>query len=348
MRLYRDHHHAGLSAASAVAIGNFDGVHLGHQALLRQARACAGEGVEHPVAGLPSGSETALVPHAPAVDVAVVTFEPLPRAFFAPAAAPPRLAGPADKLRRLRAHGVDLTWMLRFNGALAGLSAEAFVENVLVRGLAARFVVIGGDFRFGRGREGDLQTLRDLGRRHGFETVAVAAVEQDGLRISSTAIRAALAAGELDRAEAMLGRPYTVTGRVIRGRQLGRELGYPTANLRPWGGSTPLSGVFAVRARTRAGQGSDSASGQDRTPAPGPWRDGVASVGVRPAVGGGEPLIEVHLFDFDGDLYGRQLETRFVERLRGEENFDNLGALVAQMKKDESEARAVLAAAVAE
>jgi riboflavin kinase/FMN adenylyltransferase len=330
MRLYRDHHHAELCAASAVAIGNFDGVHLGHQALLRQARDCA-SATSQAVPGGPGPRD----PEAPAgdgkADVAVVSFEPLPRRFFTPDSAPPRLAGPADKLRRLAAHGVDLTWLLRFNGALAGMSAEAFVERILVRGLRARHVVIGEDFRFGRGREGDLQVMVELGRRHGFETIAVPAVTHDGTRISSTAIRAALAEGDLDRAEAMLGRPYSVTGHVVRGRQLGRDLGYPTANLRPWGGATPLEGVFAVRARTGLGT----------------WRDGVASVGVRPAVGGGEPLIEVHLFDFDGDLYGQRLETRFLERLRGEENFDDLGALVAQMKKDESDARAILAADVA-
>jgi len=307
MRLYRDHHHAGLSAASAVAIGNFDGVHLGHQALLAGARERAKAGGDR--------------------DVALVTFEPLPRAWFDPECAPPRLAGPAEKLRRVRELGVDLTWMLRFNDALAGLSARDFVERMLVRGLNARAVVVGGDFRFGRGREGDLPLLRTLGEALGFETVEVPPVRHEGERVSSTAIRAALRDGDLARARSMLGRPYAVSGRVVRGQRLGRKLGYPTANIRPWGGATPLSGVFAVRSRLAGG----------------PWRDGVASVGVRPAVGGGEPLVEVHLFDFDGDLYGRRLETRFLERLRDEAHFDSLDALVAQMKNDEAQARALLA-----
>ncbi len=332
MRLYRDHHHSGLSAASAVAIGNFDGVHLGHQALLREARrhaATIGDGGgdrRRDEGGNPAGEA------GPVLETALVSFEPLPRAFFAPEHAPPRLTGPAEKLHQVRAHGVDLTWLLRFNGALAALTARAFVERILVEGLGARAVVVGEDFRFGRGREGDLAMLRSLGGEFRFHVEAVPAVTHEGERISSTAIRSALGQGDLARAEAMLGRPYTVTGRVVRGRQLGRDLGYPTANVRPWGGSTPLDGVFAVQARV--GEGA--------------WRDGVASVGTRPAVGGGEPLIEVHLFDFDGDLYGKALETRFVRRLRGERDFPGLEALVEQMKNDESEARSVLAAASAE
>lgn len=321
MRLYRDHQLAGLSPASAVAIGNFDGVHRGHQALLRRAQ----ERAEALSAGPSQGGEGK-------VATALVSFEPLPKAFFAPESAPPRLAGPAEKLRQVRAQGVDLTWLLRFNGALAGLSARDFVEQILVRGLGARAVITGEDFRFGRGREGDLAMLRSFGEQHGFTVDPVSAVRQAEERISSTAIRQALGSGDLARAEAMLGRPYTVTGHVVHGKQLGRELGYPTANLRPWGGATPLHGVFAVQARVGEGD----------------WMDGVASVGVRPAVDGGEPLIEVHLFDFHGDLYGQRLETRFVKRLRGEEDFPGLDALVTQMKIDENEARAVLAEATSE
>lgn len=325
MRVFRDHHHVDLCGASAVAIGNFDGVHLGHQALLDRAKSLA-------AALTDEGADSAVVP----VSTAVVSFEPLPRAFFAPQAAPVRLTGPAQKLRLLRGFGVDTTWLLRFNAALASLSAGDFVERILVRGLGARAVVIGEDFRFGRGREGDLARMRDLGEKHGFVVSPVPAVTVARERISSTAIREALACGDLERAETLLGRPYAVIGHVVRGQQLGRSLGYPTANLRPWGGQAALEGVFAVRARTvdDAGQGA--------------WRDGVASVGVRPAVGGGEPLIEVHLFDRDEDLYGRRLETRFVKRLRGEEDFPDLDALVVQMKLDEREARAVLAAAPAE
>lgn len=313
MRLYRDHHHAGLSDASVVAIGNFDGVHRGHQALLRRS------------------AELAAGVCAPA-RVVLVTFEPLPRAFFDPEGAPPRLSGPAEKLRRVQGQGVDLTWMLRFNGALASMSARAFVESILVRGLAAKAVVIGGDFRFGCGREGDLAMMRAFGDEHGFRTEEVPPVRLDGERISSTAIRDALAEGRLDEAAAMLGRPFSVTGHVVTGQRLGRELGYPTANLRPWGGRFPLTGVFAVRARWEGGA----------------WREGVASVGVRPAVGGGEPLAEVHLFDYSGNLYGKRLEARFIERLRDETHFPSLDALKAQMKNDEARARTILAVRPAE
>jgi riboflavin kinase/FMN adenylyltransferase len=332
--VFRDHHHAGLCGASAVAIGNFDGVHLGHQALLRRAKQLAARIPTKAGANRFDGESEA-------VATAVVSFEPLPRAFFAPEAAPARLSGPAEKLRRLHEHGVDLAWLLRFNAALAGLSAREFVERILVRGLGARAVVIGDDFRFGRGREGDLDLMRTLGGEYGFEVSPVEAVTVAGERISSTAIREALARGELKRAATLLGRPYSVSGHVVRGQQLGRDLGYPTANLRPWGGKAPLEGVFAVRARVVGGDG-------DRGAGKGAWRNGVASVGVRPAVGGGEPLIEVHLFEFEGDLYGRRLETRFVERLRGEADFPDLDALVVQMKNDEREARAVLANAPAE
>ena len=310
MRVYRDHHHTGLSSASVVAIGNFDGVHRGHRALINHAREQA-------------GSER---------EVAVVSFEPLPRAWFDSANAPPRLTGPAQKLRLLREAGVDLAWLLRFNGALAGMSARGFAEQILHRGLHAQVVIVGEDFRFGKGREGDLKMLRDLGGELGFEVSPVGDVTANGQRISSTAIRTAIAEGDFAGAELMLGRPYTVMGHVIRGGQLGRTLGYPTANIRPWQGSTPLHGVYAVR--SRAGQG--------------PWRDGVASVGQRPAVGGGETLLEVHLFDVDADLYGQRLETRFIARLRGEEDFASLDELVRQMNNDAHVARSLLASAAPE
>ncbi len=310
MNLLRDHDHQDLCASSVVAIGNFDGVHRGHQALLSNARTL----------------------QEPGDALALVSFEPLPKAFFTPEQAPARLMGPAQKLRFLRGQGVDLAWLLRFNKALASMEPEAFIERILVRGLRARGVVVGGDFRFGRARQGDLALLRDLGEAFGYETIEVPAVCERGERISSSALRKALAEGHFKRAEAYLGRPYSVEGRVVRGAQLGRRLGYPTANIRPWRGSTPLHGVFAVRARL-----------------PGKaWLDGVASVGVRPAVGGGEPLIEVHLFDFSGDLYGCRLEVRFLSRLRGEEDFPEIDALVRQMKQDEARARTLLARAPGE
>lgn len=324
MRVYRDHHHRDLSAASIVAIGNFDGVHRGHQALLARARERAGDDM----------------------DVAVVSFEPLPRAWFDSANAPPRLTGPAQKLRLLREAGVDLAWLLRFNGALAGMSARGFVEQVLAGGLNARLVIVGEDFRFGKGRQGDLTMLRELGTEFGFDVAPVGDVTDGELRISSTAIRDVLAKGDFERARQLLGRPFSITGHVIRGQQLGRTLGYPTANIRPWKGSIPLQGVYAVRARVVPGDAGQLCS--DEAELAGSWQDGVASVGTRPAVGGGETLLEVHLFDFDGDLYGQRLETRFIARLRGEEDFASLDALVVKMNNDASAARSLLAAATLE
>lgn len=310
MRIHRDPYAAAISPSSVVSIGNFDGLHLGHQALLQRCR-------QH------------LRPHQ---DLAVVTFDPLPRYHFDRASAPPRLTGPGQRLALLARAGVDLTWMMRFNARLAAMPASEFVMQVLVHGLAASHVVVGDDFRFGRGREGTLDLLRSLGERHGFAVDVHAPVVVDGQRVSSTAIRAALAAGDLRQAECWLGRPYSLCGRVVRGRQVGRTLGYPTANVRTADGKCPLSGVFAVRARLRA-PGAD-----------GPWQDGVANLGVRPAVGGGEPLLEVHLFDFHGDLYAQRLETRLIGKLRDERNFDSLEALGAQMKEDEDKARALLRA----
>jgi riboflavin kinase/FMN adenylyltransferase len=304
MRIFRDLEHRELSRSSVVTIGNFDGLHRGHQALLERCRAAAGQGGE----------------------IAVVTFEPSPWTWFNPERPTTRLVGVGHKLELLRAAGVDLVWMMRFNGRLATTPARDFVSGMLVSGLGARQVVIGEDFRFGKGREGDVDMLRMLGRTAGFTVDAVPSVKEAGVRISSTAIREVLAGADLDSVETMLGRRYTMLGRVIRGRQLGRELGYATANVRPPGSNCALAGVFAVRSRVPGG----------------PWRDGVANLGSRPVVGGGEPLLEVHLFDYEGDLYGQKLETCFVRRIREESNFASLEALVEQMQDDEQQARSML------
>lgn len=321
MRIFRDPKAARLSDGSVVTIGNFDGVHRGHQALIERCRERAGE---H--SGQQSGAE---------LEVAVVTFEPLPRFWFDRQSAPPRLTGPAHKLALLASHGVDLAWAMRFNGALASMPAPEFVRRVLVEGLAARHLVLGGDFRFGRRREGGLDLLEDLGRVHGYTVEMLPSVEDGGKRISSTRVRAALAEGRFEDASRLLGRPFSLCGRVVAGQRLGRSLGYPTANLRRPDGKCPVAGVFAVRARVH-GRGPDE-------PGSGTWRDGVANLGVRPAVGGGEPLLEVHLFDFDGDLYGRRLETHFVAKLRDEAHFETLDALKSQMCQDEARAREWLA-----
>jgi riboflavin kinase/FMN adenylyltransferase len=295
----------------AVAIGNFDGVHLGHQALVRAAGECTGA----------SGAR-----------LAVLTFEPHPREYFDPAAAPPRLMRLGEKCAALDALGVERLVVLRFDARLQHLSPEAFVEQALCRGLGARHVVVGEGFRFGCRRLGTVETLATLGARAGFEVVVVPSVTADGVRVSSTRVREALGAGNLAAAARLLGRPYAMSGRVIYGRQLGRRLGYPTANLRLHRRSAPLGGVFAVEVRGIDGRPAASA---------------VASLGTRPTVGGGETLLEVHVFDFDGDLYGRRLSVDFVAKLRDEEKFSSLDLLVAQMHADAARAREILAARAA-
>jgi len=293
---------------SVVTIGNFDGVHRGHQALVARCRERAQNGEQ----------------------VVVVTFEPLPQAFFRPSQAPARLSNVRQKLLALESSGVDLCWMMRFNQALSQLTPLEFVQQVLVNGLAACHVVVGEDFRFGYQRAGNLDLLQAMGRDFGFTVEALATVEADGDRISSTAIRAALSGSDFARAASLLGRPFQMEGRVVRGQQLGRTLGYPTANLRVRAQPCPLQGIFAVRARIDA-EGSS------------PWRPGVCSLGRRPTVGGEELLLEVHLFDFDADLYGRRLQVEFVAKLRDEAHFDDVDSMVVQMKHDEQQARNELA-----
>ncbi|PJJ99166.1 bifunctional riboflavin kinase/FMN adenylyltransferase [Lysobacteraceae bacterium NML91-0213] len=292
---------------SVVCIGAFDGLHLGHRALVRQAVERARDlGVE-PV---------------------VLSFEPLPREFFAAAAPPPRLMLPRAKVEGLRALGVSTVGLLRFNAAMASMDASEFVREVLVRRLAAREVWVGPGFRFGHRRGGDLGLLQRMGAELGFAAAEIAPLLHDGERVSSTAIRQALVDGDFARAAGLLGRPYAIAGRVVRGRQLGRTLGYPTANLR-FGGKVPaLRGIYATRVH-----GIGDA----------PWPS-VSSFGTRPTVDGVEPLLEAHLFDFEGDLYGRRIEVEFVARLRDEEKFPDLDSLVAQMDLDAAKARAALAA----
>jgi len=294
-----------LPGGSVVTIGNFDGLHLGHHALLSQCRELA----------------------SPERKVAVVTFEPLPTAYFSPQKAPARLTTVHGKLAILRSLGVDLTWMMRFDEAFAALSARAFVKQVLVRGLGAEAVVVGHDFHFGRGREGNADTLRALGDEFGFEEYIVPPVVRGGQRVSSSGVRSCLSAGDFAGAARLLGRPFRMDGHVVYGQALGRKLGYPTANLRIRSEPSPLTGVLATWARVDGG----------------PWLPGVSNLGRRPAVGGGDPLLEVHFFDFDEDIYGKRLEVQFVAKLREEEHFDCLEWLVVQMKKDESAAREILA-----
>ncbi len=291
-----------LPGACSVAVGNFDGLHRGHQALLAAARDGAGR----------------LTP-------AMMCFEPLPTSYFHPETPLPRLLNLRDKIRLSRDYGMELMFMLRFNAEFARLSPERFVREVLVQGARAERVVVGEDFRFGSRAGGNVAMLEKLGRRYGFEVERVAAVEEDEERVSSTRIRSALFAGDLALAAELLGRPYTISGRVRRGRALGRSLGFPTVNLRP---PLPpaLTGIVAARV---------TGGGLKAHP-------GVASIGRRPTVGGTDWLLEVHLFDYDGELYGEHLEVEFVEFIRNEERFDDLEAMTRQMEDDALKARRML------
>ncbi len=291
---------------SVVTIGNYDGVHRGHQELLAVARARADE------LGLPA---------------TVVTFEPTPREYFEGAAAPSRLMRLREKIEALSLYGVDRAVVLRFDRRMQAITAQEFIERLLVEGPGTRHLVIGHDFQFARRREGNIETLRAAGARLGFTVQEVDPVRVDGERVSSSLVRAALGQGQLRRAAALLGRPYRIAGRVRRGQQLGRTLGYPTANLALHRKVVPLWGIFAVRV---------SGAGLRDHPA-------VVSLGTRPTVNGTDPLLEVHVFDFDGDLYGRYLDVDFVARLRDELKFDSLDALVAQMHRDAAQARELLA-----
>jgi riboflavin kinase/FMN adenylyltransferase len=299
MRIYR-----GLPARAdgpvALTIGNFDGVHRGHQAML--ARLCeAAEDLR-----LPS---------------AVLTVDPHPREFFAKDAAPPRLSRLRQKLELFRAFGVATTIVARFDARLAAMTPEAFIEDVLVRRLSARWVLVGDDFRFGKARAGNLAVLRAHARDFSVEGMRTVAV--DTQRASSSAVREALAAGNLVQAAALLGRPYAISGRVAHGDKLGRNLGFPTANI-PLRHPPALSGIFAVKVH-----------GLGAAP-----RAGVASIGVRPTVKqDAKPLLEVFLFDFDETIYGRRVTVEFLHKLRDEEKYETLDALTQQIRTDVAHAR---------
>jgi riboflavin kinase/FMN adenylyltransferase len=293
-------------AGSVVAVGAFDGVHRGHQELLAEVCRRAREMEAMP---------------------AVVSFEPLPRAFFSRRPLP-RLGSVRDKLVGLQRAGIVRVLMLRFNTALTNMSAEDFVRRVLVARMGAREVWVGGDFRFGHKRAGDFALLERMGRELGFAACAMPPVKVDGERVSSSRIREALARGDFFAAQVLLGRPFTIAGRVAEGHRLGAELGYPTANVHLGRRIAPIEGVFAVRVRV---DGENLAY------------PGVASLGVRPTVNEvPEPLLEAHLFDIERDLYGRRIQVTFVARLRAERKFDDVDALVAQMHDDAAQARRVL------
>jgi len=283
---------------TTLTIGNFDGVHRGHRALLERVVA--------------KGRELG-------VTSCVLTFEPHPREFFAGDAAPARLTRLHDKLELLAAAGAERVHLIHFNARFAAMSAARFISDVLVHGLGVQSLLVGRDFRFGAKRQGDFGTLDSAARRDGFSLEAMPDVSHDGERVSSSAVRAALAAGDFAHAERLLGRPYSISGKVGPGARLGRELGFPTANIalaqRP-----PLSGIYVVEVEGRG--------------------RGVASVGRRPTVNPvAKPLLEVHLFDWDGELYGERLRVRFLRKLRDEAKFDDLAALRRAIAQDAEQAR---------
>lgn len=285
-----------------LTIGNFDGVHLGHQAVIRQMTRYA--------------SEMEL----PAV---VLTFEPQPLEYFFPETAPARLSSFREKISWLHGHNIDRVICLRFNQELAALSPESFVEEVLVKQIGARFIVIGDDFRFGKARAGDFNLLQSLGDEYGFNVIATNTLESDDERISSSLIREHLLQGDLRAAARLLGRPYSMMGRVIHGDKRGRQLGFPTANIAIKRELTALLGVFAV-----------SVHGVDAQ-----VLNGVANIGTRPVFDGQEVLLEVHILDFDRDLYGSYLQVDFNKKLRSELKFDSVEQLVEQITIDKEQAR---------
>ena len=282
---------------SAVTIGNFDGVHRGHQRVIRQLRRAA---------------EFAALP------TAVIIFEPQPIEFFAPGQAPRRLARFREKIRLLGEQGIDYLICLKFDAALAALEAEEFVRRILIERLNTRHLVIGDDFHFGRNRGGNFAFLADNAARFGFHVDETETLLVDGERVSSTRIRHHIEAGDFESAAELLGRPYSLSGRIAHGRKLGRELGYPTINIKAGDKALIVRGIFAVRVK-----GIDNRA-----------LEGVASIGTRPTVAGVDTILEVYILDFDRDVYGYSVEIEFLHKIRDERKFDSLDALRAAIARD--------------
>ena len=286
----------------ALTIGNFDGVHLGHQALLNELRAAA---------------------QARGLQTAVIIFEPHPREFFTPQQAPARLTSLREKLEFFAALGIDRMQVCRFNAGFAKMSAVEFIHALHAK-LSAEFVLIGDDFRFGSGRTGDFALMEKIGAQLGFAVHAVRSVKHDGVRISSTEIRAALLAGQMREAQRYLGRHYSISGRVVQGDGLGRKIGYPTANIQLKHNRPPLSGIFVVQVHAE-GLG---------------VLQGVASLGVRPTVKhDAKPVLEVHLFEFEQQIYGKHLRVEFLQKLRDEEKYPDVETLTRHIALDVEHAK---------
>jgi len=302
-KIIRGLHNLSPSATDCVAtIGNFDGVHLGHQAVLNQL-AMKGDTL-----GLPA---------------VVITFEPQPNEFFSPDKAPARLSRFREKVEALRCYSIQQLCVLRFNRKLAEMTAQDFIQRLIVDGLNVRYLVVGDDFKFGKDRQGDFAMLQQAGKQHGFQVVNMHTFAIDQMRVSSTRIREALREGDLILAEKLLGRPYRMSGRVAHGDKRGRTMGFPTANIHLHRRKVPLSGVYAVQL-----------FGVDGEPI-----QGVANVGVRPTVRAKKALLEVHLFNFDRDIYGEHVQVHFLHKLRDEQKFADLNALMKQIEQDCEQAR---------
>jgi len=284
-------------------IGNFDGVHLGHQAVIGQ---------------LADKAQALNLP------TLVMLFEPQPQEFFDPKGAPPRLMRLREKLQALRRYSVDRVLCVNFNARFAALEPEAFIRQVLIEGLGVRYLVVGDDFRFGHRRRGDFAMLQAAGREHGFQVVNLHSLAIDGARVSSTRVRAALAAADLAQAEKLLGRPVRLCGRVAHGDKLGRTLGVPTANIHLHRQNTPFKGIYVV----------------ELFGLPAEPLAGVASIGTRPTVGGTRTLLEVHLLDFDQNIYGKYVHVNFLHKLRDEKRFESLDELKTHIQQDIRDARA--------
>ena len=301
MLIFRGLHSTGQTPV-ALTIGNFDGVHLGHQALLMQLRMAAQQ------LGLPT---------------AVLVFEPHPREFFTPQEAPVRLTSMREKLEFFATLDVDRVYVCRFNSSFAQMSAVNFI-HALSDKLAAKFVLIGDDFRFGNQRGGDIALMEKIGGQQGLKVEVMHRVSHNNVRISSTAVRAALGKGDLRAAQRYLGRPYSISGRVVHGDGLGKQLGFPTANIQLKHNRPPLTGIFVIGV-----QGDDL-----------PQMHGVASLGVRPTVKqNGKPVLEVHLFDFSGEIYNKHLRVDFLHKLRDEVKYLDLPSLTQQIELDVSNAK---------
>jgi len=302
MRILRQVPHASPYPV-ALTVGNFDGVHLGHQAMIERVIETAAR------RGWTS---------------CAMTFEPHPREFFAPDQAPTRLTSLREKLELFAGLGLGQALVCRFDYDFARISAEQFIERILVQGLAVRWVLVGDDFRFGARRMGDFDLLARAGARYGFDVVRMETYAVNGVRVSSTAVRERLAMGDLAGAARLLGRPYSVSGRVVAGDGLGAQIGFPTANVRLEHNRPPVMGIFVAEVL-----------GLAAGPLP-----GVASLGVRPTVKErGQPALEVHLFDFDRNIYGRRVQVRFLHKLRDEEKYPDLATLAAAIARDVSAAR---------